>query len=96
MVDIVHKLTLVDDMVDLFAHTGHLTILAKLSDDVLVVVTLTEWLVLINLLLRMDDYILETEGTQLVPLVLRCLKGYSVRIIVEGVFNELLSQSLRS
>ena len=48
VVNVVHKLAFIDDVVDLLSHSSHFAALAQLSDDVLVELALTERKSLIN------------------------------------------------
>jgi hypothetical protein len=75
IVDIVLELPLVDDVVDLFAHTGHLSVNTELSNDILVVVALSEGQGLIDWLSRVGYNFLQLEWAKLVPLVLGGLQS---------------------
>ena len=80
VVDVVLELPFVDDVVDLFSYTGHFSVVAKLSNYILIVLALTESEGLINGLPGVGDDLFKSEGTKLVPFVLGGLQSNSLRI----------------
>ena len=68
-------------MIDLLADTCNLTIGAKLTDDVSIVLALAKGHALINWLLRVAYDILKPQWSQFVPLILGCFESNTVRII---------------
>lgn len=89
MVDVVLELTLIDDVVDLFAYSSDLAVRSKLSQNVLVVLRLPERSSLVNVLVTVPHDVFESQWTKFIPLILGCLQCYAVAII-RGIFSRLL------
>ena len=81
-------------MIDLFANTCHLAVGAQLSNNILIVVTLSEGQGLVNRFSRVGDDLLQLQRTELVPLVLGGFQGNAMRVCSNAVF--ILEGGLRS
>jgi hypothetical protein len=78
IVNVVFKLTLIDDMVNLFANSSDLAIWTNLTNDILVVSALAKLPVLINRFLGVLDNVFKAQRTKLIPLVLGRLESNAV------------------
>jgi hypothetical protein len=75
MIDVIFKLTFIDDMIDLFSYTLDSSIVSNLADNVLVILALAELETLVDRLVRVSDDVLKTERAKLAPLLLHCLES---------------------
>lgn len=90
IVDIVPELALVNDMVDFLSDSGNLAIRSELSDDVLVILALSECQGLVDSLLGVGNDVLQLQRSKLVPFVLSCFQSDTVRIVSVGHIESLL------
>ena len=68
-------------MVDFLAYTSDFAVLTELSDNVSIVFALAECHTLVNWLLGVTNNIFESERSKLIPLILGCFQGHSVRVL---------------
>jgi len=91
MVNVILKLTFVNNLVNFFAHALNTTVLTNLTDDVVAESALAELQILVNWLLRIRNDVLNIERSQLVPSRLHSLQGLSgSHFIIMSVHHLLL------
>jgi len=92
MIDIVLKLTLIDNMVDLLSNTLNATIDTNLTNNELIVLALAKLETLVDRLVRVGDDIFQSQWTKLTPLLFNSSESNSSRIFI---VRECLLISLR-
>lgn len=90
IVDVVPELALVDNMVDFLTHSCNLSVGAELTDDILVVLALSECQSLVDSLLGVRYDVFQLQRSKLIPFVLGCFQSYTVRVFGVGHIEGLL------
>jgi len=75
MIDVILKLTFIDDMIDLFSDTLDSSIVSNLTDNVLVIFALAELEALVDWLVGVCDDVFKAERAKLAPLLLHSLES---------------------
>jgi hypothetical protein len=75
MIDVILKLTFIDDMIDLFSDTLDSSIVSNLTDNVLVIFALAELEALVDWLVGVSNDVFKAERAKLAPLLLHGLKS---------------------
>ena len=81
MIDIVLKLSFIDNMIDLLANTLNSAVITNLSNNVLVILTLAKGQTLIDWFTTIGNNILKLEWTKLSPFFLNSFKSDTGLII---------------
>ena len=92
MIDIILKLTLIDDMINFLSNTLNSAINTDLTDDVLVVLTLTKLKALINWLGAVGYDVFQLEWSETGPFGFDDMKSYTrwdIRIRLVGTVGAL-------
>ena len=89
MVNIILKLTLVNDMVDFFAYTLNTTISTNLTYDILVVFALSELKCLVNWLGTIGNDVFKFQWTKMRPLLLHSLQCNTRCLIIDRTVSQL-------
>ena len=103
MINIILELALVDNLVDLLAHTLTMAVRTNLTDDIWAEFALAEFEILVNWLLRILNNIINVERSELVPFSLNVSPDlFRLLFIIKGVhhgqtrFNHLGTLPTRS
>ena len=96
MINIIFKLTFVNDMVDFFAHTLNTTVCTNLTYDILVVLALSKLKCLINWFRTICNDILKFQWTKMRPFLLNSLQCNTRCLIINRTISQLITRTIIS